>query len=344
MPAEGEKRQVEPAACLEAVERLRGAKVLVIGDVMLDHYVFGRVERISPEAPVPVVLAENEKYILGGAGNVAQNVNSLGGSCRLVCVHGEDAEGAMLEQRIQLAGVDAKTIVDKDRPTTRKTRILAASQQVVRVDTEVQGPVEEKVVERILQAVSSDLHHHSVVILSDYGKGVVNEQLVRGLVELAQAQKSPPRIFVDPKTKNYTIYRGVDLLTPNANEAGEGAGVKVADRKDVLMAGVRLFRRLKPRHLLVTTGPDGMVFFESPDEAWHIPTFAKKVYDVTGAGDTVIASLGLSIAAGCDLKLGCVLANHAAGLAVAQVGSVAVKHEELALAVRHPCPVMTRLL
>ncbi|MGE4556007.1 MAG: D-glycero-beta-D-manno-heptose-7-phosphate kinase [Desulfovibrionaceae bacterium] len=337
-------QKIGAPTCAEAVRKLQGARVLVVGDVMLDQYIFGRVERISPEAPVPVVLSEREANILGGAGNVAQNVKALGGDLELVAVCGADKDGDVLRSLLAESKIATKIFATPTRPTTKKTRIIAATQQVVRVDRESPADLENQIVEQVLEHLASRLKEHTVVILSDYGKGVINKKFMAGLSALLQKLDEPPMVLVDPKTMNYPIYTQVDLLTPNTKEAAEGANTVVKTMEDVIDTGVRLFARLNPKHLLITMGPDGMLLFENSQEAWHIPTFAKKVYDVTGAGDTVIASLALGIAAGLGLKLSCVLANHAAGVAVGQVGSVAVRHEDLAQAVQQPCPAMKRLL
>lgn len=336
--------KIDIATCVEAVQKLQGTRVLVVGDVMLDQYIFGRVERISPEAPVPVVLAEKETNILGGAGNVAQNVKSLGGDLELIAVCGTDNDGETLRFLLEKNKIAAKILVTSTRPTTKKTRIIAATQQVVRVDREIPADLEAQLTEQVLNHLATCLNRHRVLLLSDYGKGVINKNFMEGLSALLKKMETPPTVLVDPKTMNYPIYEGVDLLTPNTKEAAEGANAAIKNMDDVVAAGLRLFERLSPQHLLITMGPDGMLLFESSKKAWHIPTFAKKVYDVTGAGDTVIASLALGIASGLDLKLSCVLANHAAGVAVGQVGSVAVRQEDLIKAVQQPCPAMKRLL
>lgn len=313
----------------KAVTGLSRREVLIVGDLMLDHYVTGGVDRISPEAPVPVVRVRDEHYLLGGAGNVARNICALGGKPRLIGIRGDDEYGIMLERLLQDACVPSTLIADSERPTTRKTRIMAHNQQVVRVDREESGPLRSEVVEKILAAIRRELNGVKVVILSDYGKGVICSGFMDGFMAMLQELPHRPRVLVDPKTVNYDLYRGVDLLTPNTKEAGEGAGMSVRGREDVLKAGAELFRRLQCSQLLITLGPDGMAFFDGLDRVHHIPTFARKVFDVTGAGDTVIATLALGLAAGYDPLLAATLANYAAGISVAQVGAAVATPEDM---------------
>lgn len=317
-----------------AVSGLSGQEVLIIGDLMLDHYVSGGVDRISPEAPVPVVRVTAEHYLLGGAGNVARNICALGGSPKLIGIRGDDDYGKMLEQMLGEACVPSTLVTDPERPTTRKTRIMASQQQIVRIDREDAAPLSGPVVAQILDVVSRALDGVRVVILSDYGKGVICREFMAGFMELvAQRGEDRPRVLVDPKTVNYDLYRGVDLLTPNTKEAGEGAGMTVRGQKDVLRAGAALFERLNCAQLLITLGPDGMAFFDGRESVRHIPTFARKVFDVTGAGDTVIATLALGLAAGYDPLLAATLANYAAGISVGQVGAAVATPQSMAEAI-----------
>ena len=315
---------------LAAAAKLAGNRVMIIGDAMLDHYVTGEVERISPEAPVPVVHVSSETHRLGGAGNVARNITALGGAPTLFSVRGPDTVGETMSAMLKDHGVDARLVTDPQRITSRKTRIMAQNQQIVRIDRETPEPVTGQALDQLLDAADAAMDEHHVIILSDYGKGVVSDAFMRRLLALVDARTPRPLVLVDPKTVNYPLYPGVDLLTPNAKEASEGAGIPAKGRDGVIRAGLALFKRLKCRHLLVTLGADGMALFESPERVRHIPTLARKVFDVTGAGDTVIATLALGLAAGQDLATAAVLANYAAGLAVAQVGAATVAPEELA--------------
>lgn len=311
------------------VKALAGGKVVIVGDCILDHYLVGEVSRISPEAPVPVVQVRSEKYLLGGAGNVARNIRTLGGSPALVGLAGADPEARMLDSLLAAEGIPARIVEDGSRPTTRKTRIIAHHQQVVRVDMEQNDPVRGPVLDRVFPALEAALDAAPVLILSDYGKGLVTRRFMDRLWELLNRLPQKPLVLVDPKVCNFPLYKGVDLLTPNIKEAGEGAGVPIQDRTSILRAGLAVFRKLQCKHLLITLGPEGMALFESPERVLHIPTAAQKVFDVTGAGDTVIAVLGLALAAGLSLLESCVLANHAAGIVVGEVGAGAVKAEVL---------------
>lgn len=326
-------------ALLGKLDRLMGGKVLIVGDCMLDKYVAGNVERISPEAPVPVLKVEREWLLLGGAGNVARNVADLGGSPHLLTVAGADANGDTLAGLLRDARVDLGLIRAPGRPTTVKTRIIAVNQQVCRVDREDDGRLDGEVMERLVAMLRERLPEFGVVIVSDYGKGVVTARLMEALRAAAAELERPPLVMVDPKTRNYDLYAGVDLITPNTKEAGEGAGFKPVGREGILNAARALFTRLGLKHLLITLGPEGMALFDRPDHALHIPTFARTVYDVTGAGDTVIATLGLGVAAGLSLIESCVLANYAAGIVVGQVGTATASLTQLREAIaRLPRP------
>lgn len=313
----------------KSVSSLAGKRVLVVGDVMLDHYVVGMVDRISPEAPVPVVNVTSESQGLGGAGNVARNIKGLGGEPVLVSIRGRDNDGDVLQKLLDEQHIDARLIADSGRPTTRKIRIIAHNQQVVRVDWENSEGISEPALERIFSEIKAELGKSEVLILSDYGKGLITGVFMEKLEALFNDTGFRPQVFVDPKVRNFELYKGVDLLTPNAKEAAEGSGIKTAGRQGVLRAGIEIFKKLRCKELLITLGPEGMALFRGPGEVWRIPTSARKVYDVTGAGDTVIATLALARAAGIDTLEACVLANYAAGLVVAEVGTVAVQADSL---------------
>jgi len=314
---------------LGQLPRLRGARVLIVGDLVLDHYVIGTVGRISPEAPVPVVHVREERHLLGGAGNVARNVVSLGGEAVVVGVCGRDADGERMNRLLRDSGVVAHTVCDAERPTIRKTRVVAQNQQVVRVDYERTHDLSEATQDQVFDFLRAEAPGCGVVIVSDYGKGLVTARFMQRLHQLLDALPVRPKVYVDPKVRNFDLYRGVDILTPNTKEAAEGAGVPLDDRVSVLRAGARIFRKLGCANLLITLGPEGMALFESPDSVLHIPTAARKVFDVTGAGDTVIAALGLATAAGLDLTSACVVANVAAGIVVGEVGTAAATLEQV---------------
>lgn len=330
---------------LQAVNNLKGRRVAIVGDLMLDHYMIGTVDRISPEAPVPVVRVTREQRLLGGAGNVARNIAALGGSPLLLALTGDDPDGAALIRMTAEAGIESRIVKDPCRPTTRKTRIIAHNQQVVRVDSEQPDPLCVPQLDELFASLEAALDGLAVIILSDYGKGVICTEFMARLDALLGSRKTRPLVLVDPKPQNYDLYRNVDILTPNTKEAGEGAGCEAKGRDGVIKAGQALFRRLDCRHLLITLGAEGMALFETPDTVRHIPTVARKVFDVTGAGDTVIATLGLALAAGADLLTACTLANHAAGIVVGQVGAATASAQELAQAIEAlPEPVVSAWL
>lgn len=325
-----------------AVAGLAGHRVMIIGDLMLDHYLMGGVERISPEAPVPVVRVESESHLLGGAGNVARNIASLGGAPLLFGVIGNDRDGALLDTMCADAGLRTRLIADPERPTTKKTRIIAHNQQVVRVDHEQADALSEATLDRLMASVEAAVADYPVIIISDYGKGTVSEAFMGRFMALMDTLSPRPLVLVDPKTANYDRYQGVDLLTPNTKEAGEGAGFPVTDRESVISAGRAMFDRLNCNNLLITLGPDGMALFEGRETVRHIPTFARKVFDVTGAGDTVIATAALALSSGLDLLTACTLANYAAGVVVAQVGAATATPGDLGETVDElPEPVVT---
>jgi rfaE bifunctional protein kinase chain/domain len=317
---------------------LAGQKVLIVGDVMLDHYLVGQVERISPEAPVPVVMVEEERYVLGGAGNVARNIVSLGGAPHLLGICGTDANAERLDEMFRLQDIPASLHRVAKRPTTIKTRVMAQNQQLVRVDHEAVDHAPEACRRALLAEIEERVAEYDTVILSDYGKGLVSEEFLAGLRQIVHRNKQV-RLLVDPKTRNFPLYTDAWLLTPNAKEAAEGAGMLgIRERMDVLKAGLAIFRSLRCRHLLITMGPQGMAMFQSPDQVWHIPTVARQVFDVSGAGDTVIATTALATAAGHDLLHACMLANYAAGVVVGEVGTACTTLQEVARAIESNPP------
>ncbi|MBC17511.1 MAG: D-glycero-beta-D-manno-heptose-7-phosphate kinase [Desulfovibrio sp.] len=312
-----------------AIDALKGHKVMIIGDLMLDHYMIGGVDRISPEAPVPVVRVDRETSLLGGAGNVARNITSLGGDALLVTAAGKDPDGDLLEELCNESRIRTKIIRDPNRPTTKKTRIIASNQQVVRVDQELNVPLGEDESLVLFNFLEEVIDEFPVIILSDYGKGVISRSFMDRFMAMLDQREKRPLVLVDPKTVNYDLYKGVDLLTPNTKEAGEGAGFPVTDKESVIRGGNALFDRLDCHNLLITMGGDGMALFEGRDTIRHIPTFARKVFDVTGAGDTVIATVALALASGAQLLTACTLANYAAGVVVAQVGAATASIPDL---------------
>ena len=311
----------------ERIRSFRGRRVLVVGDVILDRYLWGRATRVSPEAPVLVVDIEREELRLGGAANVAHNVKSLGANPVLIGAIGDDGAAADLEQLLEARAVDASGLIrDGTRRTSLKTRILAHQQQVLRADEETREPLGPAAGDELWEQVERALDLADAVLVSDYGKGVVTpELLARLLPELAR--RSIPSA-VDPKEEHFFRYEGVSVITPNAAEASEAWGKRFRSEADLIEAGFGLRERLKARSVLITRGQEGMSLF-TPDGHTHFPTRARKVYDVTGAGDTVVATIATALAARATLAEACVLANHAAGLVVAQLGTAAATSAEL---------------
>lgn len=324
----------QKAISAEAIHTLQGKRVLVVGDLMLDAYCFGDAERISPEAPVPVVKVEEEQRLLGGAGNVARNIAALGGLPTLAGITGKDHEGECLHSLLIQGGISPCLVTSSDRPTTVKTRILARRQQMLRLDREDSRALDQETTTALLHILADVLPEHEVLILSDYNKGLITPFFMQGLWQiLHKIGENNIRVLIDPKPANVSLYSKVFLLTPNTKETGECAKMPVRTPAEILAAGRRILRHSECKHLLTTLGSEGMALFLSQDEVWHLPTTARAVFDVTGAGDTVIATLSLCLAAGFDLLPACVLANYAAGLVVAKVGAATVSQKELITAI-----------
>jgi rfaE bifunctional protein kinase chain/domain len=325
-------------ACLPLLEKSR---VFVMGDVMLDTYLTGEALRISPEAPVPVVRIEQTRHLLGGAGNVALNIAALAGKASLVGIVGSDAEGRRLESMLRDARVDSRLVVSDDRPTTQKTRVLARHQQMIRLDRESSAGIGPESREKLNRELAGLLPLHDVVVVSDYGKGVVEGGLFAelGLGNPAGGEDAGKRkILIDPKPVHKHFYRGAFLLTPNTKEAGEIIGLPVTNREEIIAAGSALRSLPGMKNVLLTLGEEGMALFSEDGAVVHVSTTARQVFDVTGAGDTVIATVALALASGCALLPACVLANYAAGIVVGKVGAATASADELRQAVMESPP------
>jgi len=308
---------------------IRGFKdrnILVIGDIILDHYIWGKVTRISPEAPVPVVEVTRESFLLGGAANVAHNITSLGGRASVVGINGQDIAGEALMNILSQKGVNCDGIFTENRPTTVKTRVIAHNQQVVRFDREDKKYVDGKILKGILGYLNSVITLYDAVIVSDYQKGMVSSELIRDIVK--KAKPKDMFIAVDPKVGHFDFYKGVSLITPNVMEASVGSHIEIKDDKTLLKAGKNLMKKLSCKAVLITRGEQGMSLFEK-NKVTHIPTVARKVYDVTGAGDTVISAFTLAYVSGADMEEAAVIANHAAGIVVGEVGTAVATPEQL---------------
>lgn len=321
-------KQCAPSELLNRLDALNGKRVLVIGDVMLDTYLVGDAQRISPEAPVPVVKIEQERHLLGGAGNVARNIVALGGEASLVALCGSDPEGERLRGMLGEAGVHPHLVTCGERPTTIKIRVLARNQQMIRLDKENSSPVSSRARAELRDALATLVPGFDVVVVSDYGKGIVDSALLSDIRQ-ASPQGSRLKILVDPKPQNVACYHGAYLLTPNTKETSEAAHLPVEGREQILAAGRALRSELDAEHVLTTLGADGMALFGREEEVWHLATSARQVFDVTGAGDTVIATTALGLAAGFPLLSACVLANYAAGVVVGKVGASTASMEEV---------------
>lgn len=316
---------------IKAVEGFAQARVLVLGDVMLDQFIWGSVRRISPEAPVPVVEVDSETYMLGGAANVLHNLIALGGNASISGLVGDDQAGRQVSELLDdLEVAGDGLLVCKDRPTTVKTRVVAHSQQVVRVDRESRRPVERKDMTRLTALLVRQIEQADAVIVSDYAKGVISARLLEPL--MARARQGSLIVAVDPKVVNMRLYTGATVITPNHLEAAAAAQVAAEGPDYVQRAGRLLLKKLELRSVLVTQGERGMTLF-SPEQETHIPTMAKQVYDVTGAGDTVISTLTLGLVSGLSLVEAAVLANFAAGVVVGEVGTSAITAGRLIQAV-----------
>lgn len=312
----------------DIVKAFPGKQVLVVGDVMLDEYVWGAVRRISPEAPVPVVEIRRRTYVPGGAANTAANVVSLDGQALLGGVVGRDYQATRLCEALADRGVNTEgLIVDGKRQTTTKTRIVAHRQQMVRVDMEQREPLRMESEDILLDWIARRVAEADACILSDYAKGVVSKRLAENLIRLARQVNKP--VIVDPKGVDYARYRGATVVTPNVGETEQASGHEINGDLDLQEAGQRLSRLLEGIALLVTRGPQGMTLFLDGLQTIHIPAVARNVFDVTGAGDTVVSTLALALAAGAALEDAARLANRAAGLVVEKVGTATVTRDEL---------------
>ena len=309
------------------IDRLAGTRLAVIGDSMVDRFLWGSVDRISPEAPVPVVKLTRETVKLGGAANVAANIRALGAEAVLFSLCGDDEAAGQLRGLLDDRGIDpAGLVVDGDRPTTIKTRILAHNQQVVRTDLENAGAVANSVTDQVLQRLAA-AGPFDGIILSDYGKGFLTDEALAAYVAVGARAGAP--VVVDPKKGDYSQYRGVTSLTPNQKEASEACALPIEDEASLRRAGATLLERTAAQAVLITRGEHGMALFEKDGPEHHLPTQATTVYDVTGAGDTVIAVYTAALAAGAAFAPAAALANHAAGLAVRELGTAAVTADQL---------------
>ncbi|MEN8134404.1 MAG: D-glycero-beta-D-manno-heptose-7-phosphate kinase [Thermodesulfobacteriota bacterium] len=313
----------------EVFARFPETNILVIGDIIIDHFIWGSVSRISPEAPVPVVNVTRENLLLGGAANVLNNIYALGGKATICGLIGQDIMGDHLLGLLDELGSPTDGIIRSgNRPTTKKTRIIAQHQQVVRFDREKTGELQQENFAKLLSFIDNNISSFQAVIISDYNKGIISENLMSSLMARLKTRPNIP-VIVDPKPKNIERFSGATLLTPNSHEAELMSGVEISDEESLAKAAQIIQDKLKADALLITRGEAGMALFEQGQKPFLIPTVAKEVFDVTGAGDTVIASLALARAAGLSFEEAAMVANQAAGIVVGKLGTATTSQEEI---------------
>jgi|688.fasta_scaffold194245_2 D-beta-D-heptose 7-phosphate kinase/D-beta-D-heptose 1-phosphate adenosyltransferase len=300
--------------------------ILVIGDVMIDHYMKGKFERISPEAPVPIVDVISELTTPGGAGNVIENLISYGVVPSILSVVGNDASGEELISIFKKVGIPTDGIfMEEDRLTSKKSRVMVASHQMIRIDKETKAPISVSSQQKIIHYLESVISKVDILLVSDYAKGVLTDELLAEIFKIANQHKVMS--IVDPKGKNYAKYKGASIVKPNKKEAIEASGITINSRADLERAATYLKELTQCNALVVTLSEEGLAIFG--DETIYLPTKATEVFDVTGAGDTVLATIGTGLAAGLSLKDSCILANHAAAIVIAKVGSATAKMNEV---------------
>lgn len=312
----------------ELKNNFSGTKVAVIGDLMLDCYFWGNVQRISPEAPVPVIEIDKEIFRFGGAANVAYNLVTLGAEAFPIGVVGADEDGERLKYLMTEKGINQDgLIIDDQRPTTAKTRIIAKTQHVVRLDKESKNNIRLEIEDRIVEHFKELCPKIDAVILQDYNKGVLTKSLIQKIINISNENKII--ISIDPKFHNFFEYKNVTVFKPNKKETEDALGVRITDKSDIVDIGKKLYNELKCKHILLTLGADGLVLFSEGEEMFKIPTKARKVADVSGAGDTVISTLTVALSAGANIKDAAYLANFAGGLVCEEVGIVPINKEKL---------------
>ena len=313
------------------LNQIRSKKVVVVGDLILDKYIQGKADRISPEAPVPVVEVTHESVRFGGAANVAYNISSLGGIVEVIGVVGDDQNGETLMDMFNRSGIGTNGIfIDSGRPTSTKSRLMANRQQIVRIDRESKAPLAESAFSVLVESALSKMTDSDAIIFEDYDKGVVDSEFIHQVLKKRSFHPQP--VVVDPKVENFWNYKGVTSITPNLKEASTAVKRPITDDESLISVGCEIVDRLELNSLLITRGEDGMTLFQ-PDAGQvsvnHISTQPREVFDVTGAGDTVVSVYTLALAAGADFITAAKLANYAGGIVVGEIGCVAVTSEQL---------------
>ena len=313
---------------LPDINKFKNLKVLVLGDLMIDEYVWGNVNRISPEAPVPVVSVNNTSFTLGGAGNVVNNLISMGASVSVAGTAGTGKTGNIITEKLKQFGVDTQGLIEEPyRPTTRKIRIIASNQQMLRIDHEVTKEIQIETFSRLKQVLSKKIPLVDLIIISDYAKGLITKKIISFVVKSTKNQNI--LTIADPKGLDFSKYKNVSILTPNQKEAALASNIEINSIKDLFNAGKKLLDQISLNKLLITCGKDGMVLFEHDKEPFILESEARQVFDVSGAGDTVISILGLSLASGGTFKQSAIAANAAAGIVVGKVGTATLSIKEL---------------
>ncbi|MBN2251892.1 MAG: D-glycero-beta-D-manno-heptose-7-phosphate kinase [Candidatus Altiarchaeota archaeon] len=321
------------ASLYDILQGFKDGSVLVIGDLMLDKYIFGDVSRISPEAPVQIIDIQSESYVPGGAANVANNVAALGGTAQVVGVIGRDEEGEKLVSELARRGIRTDgAFVDDKRPTIQKVRVIGRNQQLLRMDFEDTKPMEADLERSVCDHLEKAVKAVDAVVVSDYAKGAVTLNLMENVIKLVR--RDGKTLIVDPKPGHKSYYAGADLITPNSKEAGEMSGLEGGSDEEIEAMGKRLLEELNAT-VLITRGEKGMSLFQKSGGITHLPTKAKEVYDVSGAGDTVVGTLALSLSAGANITDAAILANHAAGITVGKLGTSTVSTAEIKKDLEH---------
>ena len=318
---------------ISTVDKLKTGRVLCIGDVMLDRFIYGTVDRISPEAPIPIFKSENQDIMLGGAGNVARNIAGLGANIRFISVVGNDQAGRDLTTEIgKLTDLDARLITDSSRKTSIKTRFIASNQQMMRADDETTSPVDNKIKNLIMDAVTPALEDYSTIVLADYGKGILANGIAEEIIQLAKLGGIP--VVVDPQGRDYNVYMGASLVTPNRKELRDATGLNSNNTEEIVTAATQLARKSGIESVLVTRSGDGMTLVKNANNYSHYPAKAKEIFDVSGAGDTVVACIGTAISAGLSLEEAVTLSNIAAGIVVGKLGTAVAYSDDMIASLR----------